>query len=162
MQQILLIITATTTGLIAGLLYAYSCSVNAGLGKLSNEGYIAAMQSINREIQNPLFFISFMGTLLLLPISAWLHYKSGDTTAFYFLLAASVIYIFGTFAVTMIGNVPLNNSLEKFDLKNATANEIAKQRALFEVQWNRLHSIRTVAAVSAFVLVIVAIIKRKA
>ena len=74
-----LILTATTTGLIAGLFYSYSCSVNPGLAKLPDEGYVAAMQSINREILNPVFFATFIGTLLLLPISTWMHFGSGTS-----------------------------------------------------------------------------------
>ncbi|MBC8154239.1 MAG: DUF1772 domain-containing protein, partial [Bacteroidetes bacterium] len=61
-----------TTALIAGLLYAYSCSVNPGLNRLSDASYLAAMQSINREIQNPVFFLSFLGALVLLPLSTWM------------------------------------------------------------------------------------------
>ena len=72
--NIILTIAATTTALIAGLLYAYSCSVNIGLGRLADAEYISAMQSINKAIQNPLFFISFMGTLLLLPLCTYLNY----------------------------------------------------------------------------------------
>lgn len=76
-QNIILGITATLTALIAGLFYAYSCSVNIGLAKLPDSQYIAAMQSINREIQNPAFFLSFIGTLLMLPISTFFQYKDG-------------------------------------------------------------------------------------
>src|SRR5206468_9628718 len=81
--NIILLATATTTALIAGLFYAYSCSVNAGLGKLSDAAYLAAMQSINREILNPLFFMSFMGTLLLLPVCTWVHYSKPVSLRFY-------------------------------------------------------------------------------
>jgi uncharacterized membrane protein len=157
---IVMIITATVTALIAGLFYAYTCSVNIGLGKLPDEGYIAAMQSINREIQNPLFFVSFMGTVLLLPISTWMQYKAGASTAFLLLLAASLIYVTGTFAVTMFGNVPLNKALDKFHLQSATAAEIAHQRAMFEARWNRLHNIRTIASVASLVLVIMACLNK--
>jgi uncharacterized membrane protein len=158
-QHIILIITATATALIAGLFYAYTCSVNIGLGKLSDEGYIAAMQSINREIQNPLFFISFMGTLLLLPISTWLQYKVGVSNTFYLLLAASLVYAVATFGVTVFGNVPLNDALDQFNLKGASAEEIHLARQKFEGLWNSLHNIRTVASVVSLVLVIVACIK---
>ena len=48
--NIILTIAATTTALITGLLYAYSCSVNIGLGRLADAEYIAAMQSINKAI----------------------------------------------------------------------------------------------------------------
>lgn len=71
MTTILLIITAILTALIAGLFYAYSCSVVLGLGKLSDTEYLKAMQNINREILNPLFFSSFMGTTVLLPVSVF-------------------------------------------------------------------------------------------
>ena len=158
-HQWILIIATTSTALIAGLFYSYSCSVNLGLGKLNDEGYIRAMQSINREILNPLFFASFIGTLLLLPISTWLQYKYGSSASFYLVLAAAIVYAVGTFGVTMFGNVPLNNVLDKFNVASASVADMASQRATFELQWNKLHTIRTIANVISLVLVIIACIK---
>ncbi len=154
--NIILAITTTTAALIAGLLYAYACSVNLGLGQLPDAEYISAMQSINRAIQNPLFFISFMGTVLLLPLSTFLHYGQPVSTRFWLLLAATVVYIIGVIGVTALGNIPLNNMLESFNLKTATLNEMAQQRGKFEGAWNQFHSIRTLAAVLALVLTIIA------
>ena len=159
-QHFALIITATTTALIAGLLYAYSCSVNPGLGKLSDQVYIASMHSINREIQNPLFFISFIGTLLLLPITTWLQYKVSMSSAFFLLLIASLLYIAGVFAVTMLGNVPVNEALDKVNLQSASAEELANRRLQFEIRWNRLHTVRTIAAFISLLLVIVACVNQ--
>jgi uncharacterized membrane protein len=155
LANLILLAAATTTALIAGLFYAWSVSINAGLGKLSDTAYLSAMQSINREILNPLFFMSFMGTLLLLPLSTFLQY-SHSSTRFYLLLAATLIYGFGTFGVTIGGNVPLNNALDGFNIQAASAEEIARQRSQFEMPWNRLHSIRTVANIVALVLVLIA------
>lgn len=56
--------TALTTALIAGLFYAYSCSVNPGLGNLPDKEYILTMQSINIAIINPVFMLSFIGTVI--------------------------------------------------------------------------------------------------
>ena len=50
-----------TTGLIAGVFYAYAVSVNLGLAAQPDADYVAAMQAINERIQNPLFFLSFFG-----------------------------------------------------------------------------------------------------
>jgi uncharacterized membrane protein len=161
-QNLVLIITAISTGLIAGLFYAYSCSVNPGLGKLSGEGYLAAMQSINREILNPVFFASFMGTLIFLPVSTWMQYRAGVSTTFWLLLAATLLYAIGTFGVTMFGNVPLNDALDKFSLQGASGEEITRHRAQFEIPWNRLHTVRTVASVAALALVIIACVNRSA
>lgn len=148
--------TTLTTALIAGLFYAYSCSVNPGLGKLPDMEYIAAMQSINMAIVNPVFMLSFIGTLLLLPTSTYLHYTGSFPARFIFLLIASLIYIIGTFGVTIFGNVPLNDALASFNLQKANIQEIADERSKFEESWNRLHTIRTFAAVTSLSLIIIA------
>ncbi|MDQ6481296.1 anthrone oxygenase family protein [Dyadobacter sp. LHD-138] len=155
-----LMMTALTTALIAGLFYAYACSVNPGLAQLADAEYIAAMKSINIAIVNPVFMFSFMGTLLLLPLSTFLQYQHGVSTRFWFLLAATLVYVIGTFGVTVAGNVPLNETLAHFDLQSASPDVIARQRADFELPWNRLHTIRTAAGIVSLVLVILACLDR--
>jgi len=154
--NILLVMTATTTALMAGLFYAFSCSVNLGLARLSNAEYISAMQSINRAIQNPIFFAAFFGAPILLPLSVFLHYGQPLTMRFWFLLAAAIIYLIGTFGVTIFGNVPLNNVLDRFNLQLSSIDEIAVQRAIFERRWNNLNTIRTVSSTLAIMLVVIA------
>lgn len=154
-SNILLLITALSVALITGLWYAYSCSVNLGLGKLPDREYLMGMQSINREILNPVFFATFMGTLLLLPVCTWLNYGN---PRFVFLLAASAIYIIGVFGVTIGGNVPLNNALEAFNIHSSSAQEILGLRLKFEQPWNKLHQIRTFASLICLILVLVACI----
>jgi len=156
--NITLLAAAFTTALIAGLFYSYSCSVNWGLGRLPDAGYLAAMQSINREILNPLFFLSFMGTLVLLPLNTWLQYGHGTSVRFYLLLAATLIYAVGTFGVTIMGNVPLNNALDAFQISSASPDALRRQRELFERPWNALDTIRTVANAIALILVLLACI----
>jgi len=130
---------------MAGLFYAFSCSVNLGLARLPNAEYVSAMQSINRAIQNPVFFAAFFGAPILLPLSVFLHYEQPLTMRFWFLLAATIIYLIGTFGVTIFGNVPLNNTLDRFNLQSASEEEIAVQRDNFEGQWNNLNTVRTVS-----------------
>jgi len=149
--------TATTTALMAGLFFAYSCSVNPGLGRLSDTAYLAAMQAINRAILNPVFFAGFLGTALLLPICT--YYAQATPLRFWLLLAASIVYIVGVLGVTIAGNVPLNDALDAVDLPSATVSSIAAQRTDFEAPWNRLHTIRTMAAVLALILVIAACLR---
>jgi uncharacterized membrane protein len=50
-----------TTGLIAGVFYAYAVLVNLGLATQPDADFVAALQAINERIQNPLFFLSFFG-----------------------------------------------------------------------------------------------------
>jgi uncharacterized membrane protein len=154
--NILLVITATTTALMAGLFYAFSCSVNLGLARLSNAEYISAMQSINRAIQNPIFFAAFFGAPILLPLSVFTHYEQPLPARFWLLLAAAIIYLICTFGVTIFGNVPLNNTLDRFDLPAASEAEITLQRANFEGRWNNLNTIRTISSTLTIILVVIA------
>ena len=119
------------------------------------------MQSINRAILNPLFFMSFMGTLLMMPVTTGLYYKGvGLDASFYFLLGASLVYIVGVFGVTVIGNVPLNNALDAFDIGIATTAEIKSKRLSFEMPWNRLHSIRSLANAVALIMLLFSIVRK--
>jgi len=155
-SHIVLIITAITTALISGLFYAWSCSVVPGLARVSDSTYLETMQQINRAILNPVFFMSFIGTALLLPLSTWLHYSPELNARFWLLLLASVVYLAGTFGVTMFGNVPLNDMLDAFNLSSASVQELAAQRARFEVPWNNLNIIRTIAGIVTLILIILA------
>lgn len=157
MTNLILIITAMLLALIAGLFYSYSCSVNPGLKQLGDSEYIGAMQSINRAILNPLFFLSFMGTILFLPISTFLSFTTWDSPKFLLVLGALIVYACGTFGVTMFGNVPLNDALDAFDLKNATPEAISMARKNFEIPWNNLHLVRTVASVISLLLMIISL-----
>src|SRR4051812_20802837 len=159
--NIVLLAAAFTTALIAGLFYSYSCSVNPGLGKLTDANYLSAMQSINREILNPVFFMSFMGTLILLPLSTWLQYNPSAPLRFYLLLGATLVYAVGTFGVTIFGNVPLNNALDAFSIQSASSEALSQQRLLFEKPWNQLHAIRTFANVLSLILVLLACMQIK-
>lgn len=154
--NIILAGTAVTTALIAGLFYAYVCSVNPGLHRLSDTAYLIAMQSINQAILNPVFFIGFLGTAVLLPLSTWVHYGQPVSARFWLLLSATIVYLTGVIGVTMLGNVPLNEALDTFNLQTASPDEIAAQRVAFEMPWNQWNSVRTVASILSILLVIVA------
>lgn len=154
------IIAILLTGLIAGLFYGYDCSVIKGLGNLPDREYLSAFKSINRAILNPYFFISFMGSILVLPIAVWLSYKGGGTTSCYLLAAATIIYGVGVFGVTILGNVPLNNLVERFDIQAASQADVQALRQKIEASWNRLHHIRTYANILSFLLAIISLVKR--
>jgi len=153
-KNMLLSLTAITTGLMAGLFFSWSFSVTPGLARLPDREYIAAMQSMNKAILNPVFFSCFFGAAILLPLSAFTQYQ--HPTRFWLLLGASIMYIGGVIAVTARGNVPLNKALDIFDLRSAPVAEINRQRIAFETPWNKLSNIRTIASVLALLLVIIA------
>jgi uncharacterized membrane protein len=138
------------TGLSAGFFYAWMVSVIPGTRKVVDITYLESMQSINRAILNPAFFLIFIGSPLLLTISTIQQFNAGNT--FWWLLSASLTYFIGTFGVTALGNVPLNDALDALDLIELSDTKIIEFRKSYEGKWNRLHLIRTVFAVLSFVI----------
>jgi uncharacterized membrane protein len=107
-----------------------------------------ACNSINAVIQNPLFFASFIGPVIQLPLVAFL-YTDANSMKFALLLASSALYIAGSFAPTMVGDLRLNQRVAKFDASKVSGNETAQARAAFEKPWNRLHAISPIASIGA-------------
>ena len=155
-NTISLFLAVSITGLSSGLFYAWSVSVIPGTRKVLDSAYLETMQSINRAILNPAFFLIFFGSLILLCMTTVLHLGSKQT--FWLLLIASIIYAVGTIGITAMGNVPLNKQLDKLSLQEISSDEISAFRQFYEVKWNRLHFIRTVFAVLAFLLSVLAVI----
>lgn len=155
LKSILLYGAVTLTGLSAGLFYAWSVSVIPGTQKLTDTTYLETMQSINRAILNPAFYLIFFGSVILLGVAAITYYQNRPT--FWFVLLAGVVYLVGTFGVTAFGNVPLNDQLDVLDLTELYPAKLQQFRAYYETKWNRLHTIRTVFAVASFMLSVVAV-----
>jgi len=155
-KKMILFLTTIVMGLTAGIFYCWSISVTAGLALLPDKEYITAFQALNRAILNPLFLLCFMGPVFLLPLSAVVSYHKSLGPVFWLLCAASLIYIIGIVGVTMAGNVPMNDVLDKFNAAAASASDLAATRAGFEARWNFLNDIRTVCCVVSFCMTVAA------
>lgn len=152
-----LVSTAILTALMAGFFFSYSISVSLGLGKLSDKEFLNAMQNINKEVQNPIFFICFFGALSMLFISCFLQSYQNSFT---FLIVATLVYLLGVFFVTVLVNVPLNNKLDLFDISNSTEITAKQMRNVFEKRWNFWNNLRTVASILSLLFVILACIQK--
>lgn len=154
-KTITLFLAVALTGLSSGLFYAWSVSVIPGTRKVIDSTYLETMQSINRAILNPTFFLIFFGSLILLCVATAQQFGSNQT--FWLLLLAAITYAVGTVGVTAMGNVPLNNQLDELNLIDMSSDKISAFRQFYELKWNRLHLIRTAFAVAAFLLSILAV-----
>lgn len=157
MKTIISILALLSTGLSAGLFYAWAVSVIPGTKRMADPGYLEAMQQINRAILNPGFFAIFFGALLMMLWSAYLEFKVEIGPSFYFTMAAFIVYVAGTVGVTAAGNVPLNEALDLIELNKLGAEELRMTRQAYELKWNRLHNVRTVFSVISFVLLLLAV-----
>lgn len=157
-HNVLTILTILTTGLSAGLFYAWAVSVIPGTRRISDRSYLESMQSMNRAIQNPAFFIVFIGPVLLLLTSSYLQFREAVDASFWLMLCATLVYLAGTFGITVGGNVPLNNALDSVRINNLGIEELSQARRSFEEPWNRLHRIRTIFSVVSFLLLLAAVL----
>lgn len=154
-------ITLIITGLSAGFFYAWAVSVIPGTKRISDPAYIETMQHINRAIINPWFMVIFFGPILAMIITAVLQYNLPNSAVFFTTIAALMVYIAGTFGVTAFGNVPLNDGLDTVNMANLSTEQLSNIRSTYELQWNRLHTIRTAASVISFTLLAKALLLSK-
>jgi len=150
-----------TTGLVAGVYYAYAVSVNLGLGVQPDASYVATMQAINVKIQNPLFFLSFFGAVLCLLVALTVHLPRPRLGRFWLIALASALYVGGGFLLTVVVNVPLNEELARVVFGDASAGELARARAAYEGPWNFWNGVRTVFSFLAFVALVGACLLRE-
>jgi len=149
-----------TTGLIAGVFYAYAVSVNLGLAGQPDAGYVATMQAINERIQNPLFFLSFFGAVLFLLAALAAHSPRPRSSRFWLIALASALYVGGGFLLTVFVNVPLNEALARVALE-AFPGELARARAAYEGPWVFWNGVRTVFSFVAFLALVCACLLRE-
>ncbi len=142
-----------TTGLIAGVFYAYACSVNLGLAVQPDAQYVAAMQAINERIQNPVFFLSFFGAVLFLLAALAVHSPRPRSGRFWLVALGCALYVGGGFLLTVFVNVPMNEGLAGV-AANASPGELARARAGYEGPWNFWNGVRTVFSTLAFLALV--------
>ncbi len=154
-RSIVLVTTTLLTGVLAGVFFTWTNAITPGIGRLDDIYYLQAFQHMNRTILNTLFYIVIIGPLLLSPLSAY-FYKSSNRFMLRSLIGASLIYFIGVFGVTMLGNIPLNNLLDKIQLATISLEDAKIFRDYYEAKWNNLHLIRTITSTTSFLFLIVA------
>lgn len=160
LENVVLVIGGTLTGLLAGLLYAFNVAFVPALRDIKATQHIALMQSLNKKIQNPVFFLSFFGPTVLLPFAAYLHRGGAQ---FPLLVIAAGLHIIGANGVTVVGNIPLNDKLDKLDVSQLSETEADQLRNEFQGSgkpWMWLHNIRTLAEVAATALIFIACLSK--
>ena len=125
-------------GLIAGVFYIFACCIMPALARSDDRVYVEVMQDINDVIQNPVFFLSFIGALLLTALSAW---QLRGQPYRWWVWAALAAYALG-FLTTVAFNIPLNNDL-------ATAADPSAAREHFEDPWVAWNVVRAVLSTVA-------------
>ncbi|MCH8351768.1 MAG: DUF1772 domain-containing protein [Chloroflexi bacterium] len=145
----LTLITALGCGLVAGILFAFSTSVMKALARLPSAQGIAAMQSINITVINPLFMGAFFGTAaacVLVVVFSLLRWNEAGAV---YLLSGGLAYLIGAILVTLVFNVPKNDALASVDPASAAG---ARLWDGYVTSWTAWNHVRTAAALAAALL----------
>lgn len=140
-------------GLIAGVFFAFSSFVMGALARLPYPQGLAAMQSINVVVLNRSFLGLFLGTAVLSLLLALIALAAPGRPGALPVLAGAVLYLAGTFLVTVAGNVPLNERLAPLAPEDEDAWVTWRH---YLRRWTALNSLRAGAAAAATVLFAVA------
>lgn len=141
----LLVASTVTTGLVAGLFYAFTCAVMPGLRRAEDAVFVATMTAINAAIQNAVFAVTFVGALIFTGGALVAGLASGSRTVPW-VVAGLALYV-ATLVITGVRNVPLNNQIDAHAADpGVTATEA---RRAFERPWNRWNTVRTVLTTAA-------------
>jgi uncharacterized membrane protein len=147
-QTTTLFAATITSGLVAGLFYAYACSVMLGLRLTDDRTFVETMQRINVAILNGWFMIAFLGTPVLVVLAAVLRFQGDGRSVLPWIVAALVLYG-AVLIITFVVNVPLNNELAAAGDPHRIA-DLAAVREHFEARWVRWNLARAVSSTAAF------------
>ncbi|MGW1775816.1 anthrone oxygenase family protein [Streptomyces sp. NPDC002104] len=142
-----LVAATLTTGLMAGLFFAFDVSVMPALKRSDDRTLISVMQRVNTSIINGWFMLAFLGALLFTALALALHLPGGEHAAVPALAGALVLYVLAV-AVTGRVNIPLNNALEAAGPAERIADP-ASVRAAFEKKWVPANRWRTALCTAA-------------
>jgi uncharacterized membrane protein len=143
---VLTLVTAIACALVAGFFFAFSASVMKSLARLPANQGIAAMQSINVVVINPLIMGALFGTALacaVLVVAAFVEW--GEPYAVY-LLVGGLLYLVGAILLTIVYHVPRNDALATLDPNEPGAASHWDRYAITWTAWNHARTVFPLAA----------------
>jgi uncharacterized membrane protein len=149
----LVVAAAVGSGVIGGVFYAFSVMVMRPLASLPAQHGIAAMQAVNADALRPPFLGVFMGTTLVAAAAVVGALVDWDDASPY-VLAGGLLYIVGSFGLTVAYHVPRNEALDRVEPTGTTASD---HWARYVREWTTGNHVRAAAAVVAAILLTVAL-----
>ena len=135
------------TGLMGGFFFAFSVLVMPGLDATNPLVALPAMQSINGAVDSQPFEFGFFGAAALAAVALVVGVLRRDGLTSYLAMVAGAIYLVGTFLVTVVFNVPLNDDLDGYSLLDPSSIGLIEG---YLRDWSRWNDVRTVSALVAF------------
>jgi uncharacterized membrane protein len=140
------------TGLVAGVFCGFSTFVMRGLASLPPAQGVAAMNAINVTAVMPAFMLLFVGSAVLCAVLAVVTFVLWPGDGKVELLLGSALYLFGSFGVTMVANVPRNDALLRLDPGTPEAAAYWPSYIREWTFWNHVRAVASAGSAVAYVL----------
>ncbi|MER6569525.1 anthrone oxygenase family protein [Streptomyces sp. NPDC001093] len=151
---VLVVVGMLGTGLVAGTFCAFSTFVMRGLATLPPAQGVAAMNAINVAAVRPAFMTVFTGSAVLSAMIAVVTFVVWPDEGKLELLLGSALYLFGSFGLTIVANVPRNDRLARL---TPGAPEAAVYWPAYVREWTLWNHVRTVASAAAALAYVLAL-----
>jgi uncharacterized membrane protein len=135
-------------GLVAGLFFFSAIAVMPALTAADDRTLVDAMQQMIDKIENPAFFLAFLGAPALAAVALAQARRSGSAKIAGWIVAGLALYtvmVIITFAV----HIPLNEDLKDAG-DPARIENLAEVRDDFVTPWVAWDIVRTLATIAAF------------
>jgi len=137
------------SALVGGIFFAFSSFIMKALAGVPSSEGIGVMQSINVVVLNPSFLGAFMGTAVVSLGAGGLAFAGWGRPFAPFFLGGAILYVVGTFLVTVVGNVPLNDQLAAVSATDPVARDVWEH---YLSRWTMWNHVRTAAGMVAALL----------
>lgn len=141
-----------SAALVAGVFQTFSDFVMGGLMRAKPASGIDAMQQLNRTVFRSVFLATFLALVPATISFAFYAWFTLDGLAARLILAAALVYIPLVFLVTIFGNVPMNERLDKMDSESEAAAAYWLIYGRAWTSWNTLRMIGSIVTAGCYLL----------
>ena len=135
---------ALWSAIVGGVFSAFSEFIMSALLKTKAAGGMEAMQHINRDVIGTQFVAGILAIALFSTLFAFYSLAVFEGTALVALVLAPAVYLPGVFLMTIFGNVPMNNRLDRLDHASPEGQAYWRE---YGRKWTRLNHLRSIGSV---------------
>lgn len=148
----LLHLSVLAYALVGGVFLAFSDFLMRSLALTTGTGGAEAMQAINREVFRWVFMTLFLGMAAISAILVGYSVSRLAAPGNLLILLAGLVYLLGSFGVTVVFNVPMNTALADMDPSQSATQDYWVGTYL--PRWTFWNSVRTLACTLAAALLL--------
>ena len=128
-----------------------------GLSNLNDKDFLKAFQVTDAVIQNnqPLFMFTWIGSIVAILTTMVASLITVGLSGSWIIIMVGAAYLLGVQGITVAIHIPLNNHIQKLNIKELNDKTLADERLKFETKWNFFNKIRTGIAISVSLLMLI-------